>query len=153
MKLEDNSAVVSADIETKGYEILCSYPLRAFTLHGSTGLQSSSTYVAVLGLLGKMTGAAAVVGVTEMRIEENGRLRIRTTLKALGVLGIYVSTLRQRTIERDIMVTIQGRPVPLETVTASEESPVLQIDTEKAWGEMGLEPGWGNEIVVEVFVR
>ena len=153
MKLEDNSAVISADIETKGYEILSSYPLRAFTLHGSTGLQSSGTHVAVLGLLGKMTGAAAVIGHTEMRIEGNGRLRMRTTLKALGVLGIYVSTLRQRTVDGDVMVTIQGRPVPLETVRASEDNPVLEIDVERAWAKMGLEAGWGNELVVEVFVR
>lgn len=44
------------------------------------------TKIAVLGLLGKMTGAAALVG-SSMEIEETGRLRVKATLKALGVLG------------------------------------------------------------------
>jgi len=152
LRLEDKSAVVSLEVQAKGYEILSAYPLRAFTLKGSSGLKYESTKVAVLGLLGKMTGAAAVVA-TEMRIEENGRLRIHTTLKALGVLGISISTLHERSIADDVMVMMGGKGVPLHTVSAGAEGAVLEIDVERAWEEMGLEAGWGNEVGVEVFVR
>ena len=88
-----------------------------------------------------------------MTIQENGRLRIRASLKALGVLGIYVSTLAAKEVERDVMVMMQGRGLPLETVRKGEEASVLEIDIEKAWAQMELEPGWGNEVGVEVFVR
>lgn len=152
LRLEDESAVVSLEVQVKGYEILSAYPLGAFTLKGSSGLKHESTRVAVLGFLGKMTGAAAVLS-TEMRIVENGRLRIHTILKALGVLGIYISTLHARSIADDVMVLLSGRAVPLYTVTAGEEGAVLEIDIKRAWEEMGLEAGWGNEIGVEVFVR
>ena len=86
MSLESESAVVSLQLEVKGWEILTAYPLRAFTLSGSTGLKQDATQIAVLGLLGKMTGAAAIVR-SDMQVEGNGRLRVKATLKALGVLG------------------------------------------------------------------
>ena len=86
MKLEDLSAKVSLEVHVRGYEILSAYPLRAFTLKGSQGLHHDVTKVAVLGLLGKMTGAAAVVS-TDMRIADNGRLKVAVILKAVGILG------------------------------------------------------------------
>lgn len=86
LSLDSESPVVSLQLEVKGWDILTAYPLRAFTLSGSTGLKQNATQIAVLGLLGKMTGAAALVR-SDMRLEENGRLRLTTTLKALGILG------------------------------------------------------------------
>ena len=85
MTLESQFPMVSLDVEVKGWEILTAYPLRSFTLRGSQGLKDL-TKLAVLGLLGKMTGAAAVVG-SSMQVEETGRLRVKANLKALGVLG------------------------------------------------------------------
>ncbi len=84
MKLDDQNAVVSLEMATKGWEILSAYPLRSFKLKSSQGPEG--TKVAVLGLLGKMTGAAAVLN-TEIHIEGNGRLRIESSTKALGLLG------------------------------------------------------------------
>lgn len=49
--------------------------------------QDKTTWIANLGLLGKMAGAAAVVD-TKMTKLNNGRIFIDTTLKALGVLGL-----------------------------------------------------------------
>lgn len=86
MKLDDKNAVVSLEVAVKGWEILSAYPLRSFTLGRHQGLESSKLKIAVLGLLGKMTGAAAVLN-SEMRFEKNGRLRIESSIKALGVLG------------------------------------------------------------------
>ena len=48
--------------------------------------KEDTTWIANMGLLGKMTGAAAIVR-NEMIMEENGRITMETSLKALGVLG------------------------------------------------------------------
>lgn len=84
MRLDDKSPVVSLELPIKGWEILSSFPLHSFKLKGSQ--DADEIKVAVLGLLGKMTGAAAVL-TTEMQVDGNGRLRIESSIKALGVLG------------------------------------------------------------------
>lgn len=86
MSRDSENAIVSLEIEVKGWEILTAYPLRAYNLSGSTGHKQESTKITILGLLGKMTGAAAIIR-NDMRIEGNGRLRVKATLKALGVFG------------------------------------------------------------------
>lgn len=49
------------------------------------------------------------------------------------------------------MVTIQGRSVPVHTVRISErDGHVLEVDVEKAWEEMELESGRGDETEVKV---
>lgn len=88
MKLDGKTAIVALKLEIKEWEILTAYPLHSFTLQQreSESIESLGIKVAVLGLLGKMTGAAAVLR-SELHEEENGRLRIETSIKALGVLG------------------------------------------------------------------
>ena len=86
IKTDDKTAIVSLELEVKGWEILSAYPLQSFTLKGSKSVEGAPLKVAVLGLLGKMTGAAAVLR-SELHVEENGRLRIESSIKALGVLG------------------------------------------------------------------
>ncbi len=54
-------------------------------------------------------------------------------------------------IKRDFMITIQGLPIPLETVTVDQQdSHVLAVDIQKAWSEMGLSSGWSNEVEVKI---
>lgn len=147
--------VISLEVDVKSYEILSAYPLRSFTLSGSTGLHSSSaTRIALLGLLGKMTGAAAVTA-SSMHVEGNGRVKIAVTLKAMGVLGVYVSTLREREIERDVLVLMAGKVVPRETVRISEGvGEVLEVDVEAAWGAVGRgAPTASNEVGVEILMH
>ena len=86
MKVEDPLALVSLHLETKGWEILSAFPLHTFTLQGNRGIGERATRVACLGLLGKMTGAAAITRY-DMEIDEKGRLRVSISLKALGLLG------------------------------------------------------------------
>ena len=78
MNVRDELPLLSVYLDVKGSEILTAYPLH---IHGDTS-------VAPLGLLGKMTGAAAIMGspVVEM---SNGKLHIGVTMKALGVFGKY----------------------------------------------------------------
>lgn len=84
MRLDDKNRALSLELAVKGWEILSSFPLHSFKLKGSQ--QVDGIKVAVLGLLEKMTGAAAVLS-TEMYVDGHGRLRIESSIKALGVLG------------------------------------------------------------------
>lgn len=150
------NSLVSVVLGQKGWDILTVYPTRSFTLKGSHGCNvenPSLTHVAVLGLLGKMTGAAALAG-SDIFVVENGRLRFDISLKALGVLGIYISNLHDKNIAKNFMVMISGRAVPRKTVwkEGGEDAKVLAVDVYSAWKAMGLESGWSNEVVVQVFV-
>lgn len=156
MRPADADSLVMIELGQKGWEILTAYPTHSFTLRGSHGCNSgnsSLTHVAVLGLLGKMTGAAAVVSY-DVFIVENGRLRFDIALKALGTLGIYFSDLEDHSIARNFMVMISGKAVPRKTVwkEGGEGAKVLAVDVLGAWKAMGLDSGWGNEAVVQVFV-
>ncbi|KAJ5503355.1 Aldolase-type TIM barrel [Penicillium fimorum] len=156
MRPSAHNSLVSVALEPKGWEILTAYPTRSFTLTGSHGGNPSGdsmTHVSVLGLLGKMTGAAAVV-TSDISIVENGRLRLDVSLKALGTLGIYFSDLPDRSIARNFMIMILGRPIPQNTVwkQAGENGNVLAIDVLAAWKSMKLDSGWSNEAFVQIFV-
>lgn len=155
MRPLDGNSLVSIILEQKGWEILTAYPTRPFTSKGSRRRNSddSVTHVAVLGLLGKMTGAAAVVS-SDIFMVENGRLRFDIHLKALGTLGIYFSDLQDRDIAKDFMVMILGQPIPQKTVwkEGDDGATVLAIDVLAAWKEMKLDSGWSNEVFVQIFV-
>jgi len=127
-----------------GWDILTAYPLRKFTLG------TASVSVAMLGLRGKMTGAAAVTGY-DAYIESNGRLRVWAAVKALGVLGIWISDLEKRSVVDDFMVCILGKPISIDRVSVKGQ--VLEIDVAKAWEDSKEDPGWSNEVSLEVFVN
>ncbi|KAJ6140550.1 Raffinose synthase [Penicillium chermesinum] len=156
----EQDSLVSVLLEERGWEILTAYPTRPFTLKhkrkeslSDAQEDSESTHVAVLGLLGKMTGAAATVS-SDIHKTDTGRLQFNIHLKALGVLGIYFSDLAKWDISENFMVTILGRAIPQKTVwkQGGDGSSVLAIDVLTAWKEMKLDSGWSNEVVVQVFV-
>ncbi|KAL2004903.1 hypothetical protein VTN00DRAFT_3176 [Thermoascus crustaceus] len=155
MQPKAQNAFIAVSLEPKGWEILTAYPTRSFTLPGSRGCTAGDglTHVAILGLLGKMTGVAAVAS-SDIFMVENGRLRFDINLKALGTLGIYLSDLNRKTIDKNFMVTLSGRSVPRKTVwkERGDDSKVLAIDVLAAWKALGLSSGWSNEVVVQVFV-
>lgn len=150
MKRSNDSSttnIVGLSLDARSWEILTAYPLHSFTV------RDNPLSVAIMGLLGKMTGSAALSG-SDVYVEDNGRLRAWVSLKALGVLGLYVSDLEARKVEDDFMVLIHGKPVPVGCVTVNETcGKVLEVDVERAWKEMGEEAGWSNEVSVEVFVH
>jgi hypothetical protein len=147
-------AAAHVTLGTRGWDILTAYAVHHFKL-GSKDVQ-----VAVLGLLDKMTGAAAVTN-SDMLVASNGRLRIWTALKALGTMGLWMSDLNDRSIDDDFMVMIFGKPIPAHCVSKQsipnaaekDHGGVLRIDVERAWKEMELQAGWSNEVAVEVFVN
>ncbi|KAL4929930.1 putative raffinose synthase protein Sip1 [Aspergillus undulatus] len=139
------SSTVAIRLHKKEWEILTAYPAHLFTLKDNT-----TTNIAILGLLGKMAGVAALVN-SGVYIGTNGRLKIDVALKALGVLGIYFSNLPSWDIDEHFMVLISGKPVPRKTVW-KEDRKVLAVDVEEAWKGMELSAGWGGEVWVSVLV-
>ncbi|EME48995.1 glycoside hydrolase family 36 protein [Dothistroma septosporum NZE10] len=147
MQRSDQHALVGLELEAQSWEILSAYALRHFEV------RKESVGIAIMGLLGKMTGSAAVTGL-DMYVEDNGRLRIWTSLKALGVLGLYISDLPKRKIEDELMIMIFGKPIPIGAVRKSEaDERMLEIDVEKAWNESGEDAGWSNEVSIEIFIH
>ncbi|OTB04406.1 glycoside hydrolase family 36 protein [Hypoxylon sp. CI-4A] len=140
----EGSVAVSLDV--RDYDIFTAYPTTQYDSE-----TNGSVYIANLGLIEKMTGAAAITA-SQSELLHTGKVFLDTRLKALGVLGVYISSLPDMSISRDFMVTILGEPIPPHTVTVSTlDSHVLNIDVEKAWKEMGLEAGWANEVEVKVY--
>ncbi|RYP89766.1 hypothetical protein DL770_004108 [Monosporascus sp. CRB-9-2] len=146
MRPGSHNAYLPVILEVRGYDILAAFPLTQFNSEAR-----GRVYAANLGLVGKMTGAAAITanGFSLLRA---GRAFLDTRLKALGVLGVYISCLAELSIERHFMVTIQGQPIPPHTVTKSgADVHVLEVDVETAWKDMGLKAGWSNEVEVKVY--
>ena len=152
MSLDTELPVVSLVLDVKGYEILSAYRLSSFGLQSDSTHENSTTKVAILGLLGKMTGAAAVTSC-DVKLENTNRLQIVVSLKALGVLGVYISTVHEKTVKNDFLIMISGIVIPMHTVKICQDKPVLEIDVEKAWNEVDIEPGFSNEATLEIFVR
>lgn len=82
IQVVDPKSLLYISLEVRGYDILSSYPLRGFV----DEKKQETIWIANLGLLGKMAGAAAVIDTRITKLD-NGRIYIDTNLKALGVLG------------------------------------------------------------------
>ncbi|KAF4635078.1 hypothetical protein G7Y89_g3021 [Cudoniella acicularis] len=146
MQIVDTKSLLYVSLGVRGYDILSAYPLRGFVDEKKT----ETTWIANLGLLGKMAGAAAIVD-NRMTKLENGRIVIDTNLKALGILGIYISTLPTISWKDSMMITILGKVLPVHTISVSKvDEHVLEIDVEKAWKELELRSGWSNEVEVMI---
>ncbi|KAI1413246.1 glycoside hydrolase family 36 protein [Hypoxylon sp. FL1857] len=146
LRHDSPTANLAVSLEVRGYDIYTAFPVTQFNSETNGRVD-----VANLGLVEKMTGAAAIT-TYESELLYNGRVFLDTRLKALGVLGIYISSLPDMSTERDFMVTIQGEPIPPHTLTVNKvDGHVLNIDVETAWKEMGLEAGWSNEVEVKLY--
>ncbi|KAF4504243.1 hypothetical protein G6O67_008419 [Ophiocordyceps sinensis] len=145
-RVGQRDSLVVLSLDTRGYEILCAYPLTPFTgktQHGGT--------VSNLGLVGKMTGCAAVAA-SSVQQDEWGSVTLDTRLKALGVLGIYISAPAEGLVERALKATIRGQPVPGHLVRVStDDDCVFEVDVLSAWEEMALERTSSNEVEVCVY--
>ncbi|KAF2007168.1 glycoside hydrolase family 36 protein [Amniculicola lignicola CBS 123094] len=153
--ITSQSTFVHLELPTAGWEILSAYPLQRFNLerkHPASGPEAIS--VAPLGLLGKMTGAAAIVNTDSFVQRESGRLRIWTSLKALGIYGLYVSDVKARNLEDDFFAMIFGKPVPFHCLKINDACEnVLEIDLARAWEETGSKATWSNEVAIEIIIR
>ena len=164
MSLDSPSALSTVVLDAGQYEILCAYPLKPLSRR-----EGDTVKIANLGLLGRMTGCAAIVSNAIFQ-QDNGRFMVDTSSKAFGTLGkynqllalcvsltmgapvgLYISCLPEISIENDLMITIHNRPIPVYTVSRSEQSQeVLEVDFDRAWRDMELEAGWSNEIQLKI---
>lgn len=85
MKYGEHPDVVHVKLDVERCEILCAYPLTSLPRKDGGVVATAN-----LGLLGRMTGCAAIVSNAIM-IQDNGRIMVDTKVKALGVLGKYRS--------------------------------------------------------------
>lgn len=178
--------VFAVQVEGNGWEIMSANPVF------DASPVKQGLHAADLGLVGKMTGGAAIVDTkwdirgasdTNGSAHANGAsdhvatyrsngnttnsktLTIKTSLKALGTWGIWLSCSPDSiSIDDNVMVLLEKRAVPRECVTLAcgkgieergegGQGVVLQVDVERAWRELELKAGWGNEVTVEAFVR
>ena len=137
-------AFLNLAMDSGDWDILTASPVQSFAVHGA------STSVALLGLIGKMTGIAALTG-SKMNFETNGRLRISVQLKALGTFGLWIGDLEARSVDENFMVTIFGKPI--RASNARVDGKVLLIDVASAWEESGETAGWTNEVPMEIFMQ
>lgn len=82
-RLEDPSSFTAISLPVRGYEILCASPLTVVPSQ-----KHGEVLVANLGLLGKMTGAAAIIN-TKITKRDSGRVLLDTRIKAFGIVGMY----------------------------------------------------------------
>lgn len=160
-------SLLQCTLPIRGYDVWTAVPVHGFFLPAS----DSHVEFAILGLLGKFSGACAIIDSSftvpevepdsgaEAQVQSGTRLKIHVQLKALGVLGIWLSDVQSNARKvQDLMVLIQGKPVPehvveLSTEGAPGESGVLEIDVGTAWREMELQHGWNNEVGVDIFLQ
>ncbi|KAI1177359.1 raffinose synthase Sip1 [Nemania sp. FL0916] len=143
---ESQMARLCVSLDVRTYDIFTAYHVTQFESE-----TNGKIYTASLGLIGKMTGAASLLD-NHFEFLSTGRVVSVTRLKALGVLGLYISDLPHMTIKRDFMVTIYGLPVPLHVVSVDQrDNRILAVDILKAWTEMGLSSGWSNEVEVKIY--
>jgi hypothetical protein len=81
LKPTSPAALIPVSLEVRGYDIFSAFPLTQFD---SEKMGRVST--ANLGLIEKMTGAAAITA-NEVELQHDGRVFLDTRIKALGVLG------------------------------------------------------------------
>lgn len=153
-------SLIQCTLPVRGYDVWTAVPVHTFHLPNS----ESALDLAVLGLLGKFTGACAIIesnfnlAESETEVQAGRRLKIHVQLKAVGVLGIWLSDVKSRSRKvDDLMILIQGKPVPPSVVAFGTEnvpegSGVLEINIEAAWNEMELDPGWSNEVGVDIYL-
>ncbi|KAF2030319.1 raffinose synthase protein-like protein Sip1 [Setomelanomma holmii] len=146
---------VHIELPVRGWEILSAYPIQSFKLkRGIPGSGPEEISVSNLGIIGKITGAAAIVNTDSYIDRASGRLRIWTALKVLGTYGVYISDLKDRSIKDDFFALIFGKPIASHCVKVSVTNEnVLEIDLVRAWEETDQKSSWSNEVNVEVVIR
>ncbi|KAG9554872.1 glycoside hydrolase family 36 protein, partial [Aureobasidium melanogenum] len=145
MSCGEKKALVGVEIDNGGWEILSAHPVHEYTLRCSGPIA-----VSCLGLIGKMTGAAAMIS-SDIHVDSQGKLRYSVLIKALGVLGFWIGDLSKSwSVEKDMLVLIFGKQIPKHCVGVNGD--VLEVDVDRAWKETGQKAGWSNEIEVELFV-
>ncbi|ETN44696.1 uncharacterized protein HMPREF1541_10366 [Cyphellophora europaea CBS 101466] len=130
-------ALVGVAVAGRGWDILTAAPV----------LQGGGVSLAVMGLRGKMSGAAAV---TRQAVSGSGDgAKVKLALKALGRLGLWVG--KEGVVVKDVVV--EGKKVKEEYVSSKKQhqGTVFEVDLLKYWEDHNL---WSvaEELEVEVSI-
>jgi len=176
-------SLLQANLPIRGYDIWTCIPV-----HGPYNISDRHFSIAIIGLLGKMTGACAltnsrftsagpadssVSSASDRQKSATTRLRIDIEMKALGVLGVWISSSSSDDgsntidIDDDLLILMKGKVVPRQRVKLTTEGidglvaddgsrsgqpGLIEIDTEGAWDDLGLEAGFNNEVAIQIYV-
>ncbi|CAK7246039.1 MAG: hypothetical protein STHCBS139747_007661 [Sporothrix thermara] len=146
-------AMLTLALDVCQYEIVSVYQVHSF--FATANEATKPLHVANLGLVGKMAAAATVVNTSYSQRDDNGRVAVHTSLKAPGVLGLYVSGLAdgRLTVKDNFLVTMRSQPIPAHCAAVSTQDPnVVEIDTARAWRELGFKPMMNNEVQLTVYI-
>jgi hypothetical protein len=138
----DPSSLIKINLEANGCDILSAF--EATRLSTASG----EILVGVLGLMGKMTGAAGV-SASELLVSDN-KLVATIKLKALGTVGIWVHGIELH--GRSIKAILEGNVVPAKIRKLSERNPeatIVTLDLLNVWKER-TGKGTPREVSVEV---
>ena len=155
---------VLLDLAFWGWDILTAFPLQSFRL--SSDLKDVE--IAILGLLHKMTGAAALTRV-EITVDDQARhINLRIGVKALGTLGkmqlrftkplirgiidqslgIFISDLQERHIGQQVFVC--GKQLCDSSSIMRKNDEVLEIDLSAAWERTRSSTEWEGEVLLDL---
>jgi hypothetical protein len=126
----------------------------AHPIHEVARMDSLVSFV-VLGLLGKMTGAAAVLSVFSAVVDDLIQLDIG--LKALGRLGVCVAgpgAGSQRASPSEMTAMVQGTAIPKRYLHITSHANGYQVDIDllTAWGDLGLQGSNSKGISITLFI-
>ncbi|RKF61929.1 putative galactinol--sucrose galactosyltransferase 6 [Erysiphe neolycopersici] len=146
LQTSDPNTLLCVSLGTRGFDIISAFPLtKIFNKN-----KDEEISIAILGLLGKMTGAAAVVKTRTLQLK-NEIILIEICLKALGILGIFMSSPINSVTKRSINASILGIKLPADTIKVNEvDAHVIEIDVAKAWQQLRLRSGEENEVEIKV---
>lgn len=125
-------AFVVAELDTGGWEVYTAVPVDSIRL--PSGIMIA---VAVFGLTGNFTGAAAV---ESWEVKDSGETQaLEVELNALGVLAIYLEGLELRDL-KDIAVRLEDQVLDsTQFLARSDADPsTLEISVARAWEQMKL---------------
>jgi hypothetical protein len=137
---KDNEGLLSAVVKGRSWDILSAVPVQRVESAGKT------FEFAVLGLHGRMTGAAAIVSQKLELVD--GTAKVTLALKALGRLAVWVAGPRSHVIS----ASVEGRKVsPGMQLRKYDGGKMFVVDVLKCWEENNL---WSNveEVKVELVV-
>ncbi|XP_044719965.1 raffinose synthase or seed imbibition protein sip1 domain-containing protein [Hirsutella rhossiliensis] len=84
--------------------------------------------------------------------DERGTVSLNIRLKALGILGVYISASAATPVGQALKAIIGGQPVPGHLIRVSrDDGCVFEVDIESAWKEMELGSDSGNEVEASVY--
>lgn len=124
-------SLIEVNLPIAGYEILSCYQTSRLMLG------SRECLVVMLGLLGKMTGAAAICSMN--LTSSQGKIMMRASLKALGKLGIWISG--QAVEKHNIRAKLEGIDVHHMSIVVAESShngetsQILTFDLLQEWSQ------------------